>query len=182
MRLKAATARLPADLPRKKRSQLASVLQNPLRAPLKIDLFARCRSDVGQGLHPERHPRVHCRRRSGFRLHALLLLDCRSDREHRADHQHHHFVRRDVFHRHHVDPAGHRRHGAHHWHGGGRQRADLRTPARGTRQGQIPARRDCRRLCPRLRHHLRFARHHADFVRHSDLAGNGRNQGLRRHA
>ena len=49
-----------------------------------------------------------------------------------------------------------------------------------TGQGQIPARRDCRRLRPRVRHHFRFARHDADFVHHPDFHGHGRDQGLRR--
>ena len=43
--------------------------------------------------------------------------------------------------------------------------------ARRTRQGQIAARRDCRRLRPRVRHDFRFARHDADFVRHFDFHG-----------
>ncbi len=162
--------------------KLAAVLQNPLRAPLNLMSSYDVDPTLGKdSIHSGIYASV-CRRHFGFALHADLLPGGRSHGEHRAGHEHHHFAGRHVFRRHDADAAGHRGRGADHRHGGGRERADLRASPRGTGQGQIAARRHRRRLRPRVRHDFRFARHHADFVRHFDFHGHGRNQGFRRDA
>jgi hypothetical protein len=93
-------------------------------------------------LHPQRHPGLDLRRDRRFRIHAGLLYVRRSRRQRRADHEHHHSAWRHVLDRHHVHAARHCGRRAHRRHGGGRERADLRAHPRGTRQGQVAARRD----------------------------------------
>ncbi len=54
--------------------ELANVLQNPLRAPLIIDLFLRCGPDARPGLDPQRHPCVHRWRHLGFRRSCCVII------------------------------------------------------------------------------------------------------------
>ncbi len=148
--------------------ELANVLENPLRAPGAHQRIQRSGPDPGPRLDPQRHQGGHLWHAGGLGLHAGLLPDRRHGGQRGAHRQHHHPAGRHVLRRHDADAARHRRHRADRRYGGGCQRADLRTHPRGNGQGQVLARRDCRRLQPRLRHHFRLARHDAHFVGHPD--------------
>jgi preprotein translocase subunit SecD len=90
-------------------------------------------------LPTNRHARCRCRRQTGGDgrydrgddLHGRGLRHVRLDRELRAAAEHGDDVRGALGHRRHADAAWHCRHRADRRHGGGRQRADLRTHPRG---------------------------------------------------
>ena len=139
---RAAAARLPAISPMQEAFTLAQRPGEPAQNAGATSIeFERSGSDARQRLDPQRHQGRPHRRHRRRRLHAGLLPVCRRGGERGADAQHHHSARRHVFHRHHAHAAGHRRRRADHRHGGGRQRADLRTHSRGTGRRQIHARR-----------------------------------------
>ena len=115
-------------------------------------------------------------------VHAGLLFAGRSGRQYRPAAKHRHSAGRDVLHRHDADSAGHCGCGVDHRHGGGRQRADLRTHPRGNGRRQIHARRALRRLRQGVRHDFRLEPDDVDFVGHSDFHGHRAGQRLRRDA
>ena len=161
---------------------IANVLENPLETPVQIDEMRQVDPTLGKdSISSGIRAAVYGTLLVAIFM-AVLLSPLRHHRGHRDGSEPAHFAGGDVFHRHNAHPARHCRHRVDRRHGGGRQRADLRTVARGNGTGQIHARRDLRRLQPGFQHHFRFALHHADFGHYSDLSRHRPGQRLRRDA
>ena len=160
--------------------RLANALMNPLENPLVVE------EDAQRLPHPRRRrgqARASWPASLGLGLTCLFMLVyyrfsgmIAADRPHdqRRDP-----LRRDGDVRLHLLAARHRRHDPDHRHGGGCQRAHLRTPARGNRRRQIPQKRHRRRLRKGLQRDFRLQHHLADHRASSSSAlGSGTIKGF----
>ena len=139
--------------------RLASVLENPLQAPVPRDGNAQRGSDVGQGLHRQRHSRGVDRRGRGDHFHGGVLFGGGHGRQHGAAHEHPDHGRRAGDVQVHADVARHRRRGVDHRNGGGHQCADLRARPGGTGGEQGVARRHRGGVLAGVSRHFRCALH-----------------------